>query len=172
MHVALLNFASLCTCGRASIYHLVLLSQSVLNLVIAEEHFEELRAARLLPARTITGLEVEQCADHTVGLADNFKVGSDSFPMVGHVARLVLTVSVHIDVQDDLLKYLVLLLVFVHSNQLLEDVLRDDLGSELAGDDRCLQVRNELVFEILLSEEVVDVREKVGNLVDLETELD
>lgn len=89
--------------------------------------------------------------------AYNLQVSSHTFDLAGskHWIRAIgllsgcrasLLVRLNVNVQYDLLKDLKLLPVFIHTDQLLKDVLWDKFSTELTSDYRCTQMTNELVF--------------------------
>ena len=104
--------------------------------------------------------------------ANDFEVGTNTFAVVSHVTDRVLMISIHVDVEDDLLEDFELLPIFVHPHHLLQDVLRNDLRAELACDYRRTQMRDEFVFKLFLGEELIDLSKEVFCLGDLQTKLD
>ena len=60
-------------------HYLVLFSDRLLRFHIVKKHMQDLSAALSDVLEPITRLQLEQSADHTVRLADNFQVGSDAF---------------------------------------------------------------------------------------------
>ena len=102
---------------------------------------EDLGAPVKLWVDSITCLELEQGTDHGVRLADHFKIGTDALLLAlgHHVIRHShsLLVGVNVDIEDEFFEQSELLPIFIHSHQLLKDMLRNVLTSELACNDWC-----------------------------------
>ena len=77
----------------------------------------------------------------------------------------------YIDVKNDLFEDLELLSIFIHPDKLLQDLLGNELISELTCDNRHTQVANKLIFKVFILEVLIDIAEKITDFIDLQAKL-